>query len=190
MSNRYDNLPLNFTFRFSITTSGTPEQLAVKRRATTIAFVEGNQDADTITDSGNGFITAGFQAGDQITVVSTSGVNDGTYTIASVAAGTITLLRRNDLTTETAGAAGTVTLTAPKTIPNGISLNIKARSNNTGDITVGYSSATALNTAGASVVLDANESIGMQVTSTDVVWLDSTVSGETVEVWFEKALQA
>ena len=175
------------TFRFSVTTSGTPEQLTVKRRAATIAFNENTPNNDSITDSANGFLAAGFQPGDQITV-SGSASNDGTYEIATVAAGTITLRSREDLTTEAAGS--TVTLTAPKSVPEGISLNIKAMNSNTGNITVGYSSATALNTAGASVVLDANESIGVQLSSTDVIWLDATVSGETVEVWFEKNIQA
>src|SRR3990167_9780562 len=128
MSNRTHNLPLNFTFQFNVQTSGTPEVLAVKRRATTIAFSENTADPDTITDSGNGFLAAGFQAGDQITVVSTSALNDGTYTIGSVVAGTITLLARNDLTTETAGAAGTGTITAPKTVPGGGSGKIKKAS--------------------------------------------------------------
>ena len=105
-------------------------------------------------------------------------------------AGTITLLARNDLTTETAGAAGTVVITAPKTVPDGISVNIKTARGNTGDIVVGYSSATALNTATAGVILDANESIGVQVPSTDAIWLDTTVSGEGVQVWFEKNIQA
>jgi len=190
MSNRNSNLPLPFIFQFAITASGTPEKLTVKRRATTIAFVEGNADRDTITDSANGFLIAGFQPGDQITVVSTSAVNDGTYTIHSVTAGVITLASRNDLTTETAGAAGTVKLTAPKSVPDGISVNIKTKKANTGDITVGYSSETALNTTTGNIILDANESIGLQVSSTDSIWLDATVSGEIVEVWFEKNIQA
>ena len=187
MSNRSFNLPIPFTFQFNVTTSGTPEQLQVKRRAATIAFNENTPDSDTITDSGNGFLTAGFQAGDQITV-SGSASNDGTYTISSVAAGTITLLARNDLATEAAGA--TVVLTAPKTVPDGISVNIKAKNANTGNITVGYSSATALNTGTGWMSLDNNESIGIQVQNIDALWLDATVSGEGVEVWFEKNLQA
>lgn len=187
MSNRTNNLPLNFTFQFNIQTSGTPEQLQVKLRAATIAFNENSGAADTITDSGSGFLVAGFQAGDQITVAG-SASNDGTYTIGSVAAGTITLLARNDLATEAAGA--TVTLTAPKSVPDGISVNIKAKNANTGNITVGYSSDTALNTGTGWVSLDNNESIGIQVQNTDTIWLDATVSGEGVEVWFEKNLQA
>ena len=187
MGNRTNNLPVPFCFNFAITTSGTPEQLTVKRRAATIAFVEGNADADTITDTGSGFLIAGFQPGDQVTV-SGSASNDGTYTIASVTAGTITLLGRNDLTTEAAGA--TVKLTAPKKVPDGIGVTVKAKNANTGIIHLGYSSATALNTAGASFTLDNNESVGLQVDSTENIWLDSTVSGEGVEILFEKQLQA
>lgn len=187
MTNRLTNLPLNFTFQFDVQTSGTPEQLQVKQRAATIAFKDNTNDPDTITDSGSGFLVAGFQAGDQITV-SGSTSNDGTYTIASVVAGTITLLARNELTTEVAGS--TITLTAPKSVPDGISVNIKAKKANTGDITYGYSSATALNTGTGWASLDANESVGVQVQNTDTIWLDSTVDGEGVEVWFEKNLQA
>src|SRR3990167_6604314 len=112
MSNRATNLEVPFTFQFNVQTSGTPEQLLIKRRATTIAFSENDPDADTITDSGNGFLVAGFQAGDQITVVSTSGANDGTYIVNTVAAGTLTLRPADDLTTETAGAGGPATRVA------------------------------------------------------------------------------
>ena len=187
MSNRNFNLPLNFSFQFNVTASGTPEQLQVKRRVATIAFNENTPAADTITDSASGFLVAGFQPGDQLTV-SGSTSNDGTYVIASVTAGTIILLDRNDLATEAAGA--TVKLTAPKAVPDGVSINIKAKNANTGNITVGYSSASALNTGTGWISLDNNESIGVQVQSTDSIWLDSTVSGEGVEVWFEKNLQA
>lgn len=75
--------------------------------ATTIAFV--NSDPDTITDSGNGFVAAGFVAGDTI-IVSGSTSNDGTYTIATVAAGTLTLTSGAVLTPE--GAGDSVTITA------------------------------------------------------------------------------
>src|SRR3990167_1254008 len=190
MSTRLTNLSTPFSLQFNVTASSTPEQLAVKRRATTIAFVENSADADTITDSGNGFLVAGFQPGDQITVSSTSGVNDGTYVIGSVVAGTITLLARNDITTETAGAAGTVTITAPKAVPDGISVTIKAKNENTGNITVGYSSATALNTGTGWYSLDNNETITLQVEKISNVWLDATVTGEGVEVIYEKSVQA
>jgi len=173
MTTRLTNTNLLFTFQFLVTSSGTPEQLSVKRRATTIAFVENDASADTITDSSSLFLVTGFQAGDQITV-SGSASNDGTYVIASVTAGTITLLARNDLTTESAGAT----------------VNIKAKKANSGDITVGYSSATALNTGTGWVSLDANESLGVQVENINAIWLDATTTGEGVEVWFEKNVQA
>jgi len=75
--------------------------------AATIAFVD--SDPDTITDSGDGFVSAGFSAGDKI-VVSGSTSNDGTYEIASVVAGTITLDAADELAAE--GASATVTITA------------------------------------------------------------------------------
>lgn len=60
------------------------------------AFVDGGGSADTITDSGNGFITAGFAPG-QVLFCSgaTTSANDTAVTgaiIQGVAAGTITLL--------------------------------------------------------------------------------------------------
>jgi len=187
MTSRLTNLSTPFVFNFAITASGTPEQLTVKRRAATIAFNENTGLPDTITDSASGFLVAGFQAGDQITV-SGSASNDGSYVIATVVAGTITLLGRNDLTTEAAGA--TVKIVAPKTVPDGVGVSVKAKNANTGIIHIGYSSETALNTAGASFTLDNNESIGLQVENINNVWLDATVSGEGVEVIYEKNVQA
>lgn len=72
---------------------------------TTIAFVDSNPD--TITDSGNGL--AGFRSGDSL-VVTGSASNDGTYTVDTAVAGTITLIAGDALAVEGAGA--TVTLTA------------------------------------------------------------------------------
>jgi len=190
MTTRLTNLPVPFTFQMAVTASGTPEQLMVKRRASTIAFVENDDEAiavgDTITDSASGFIVAGFQPGDVITV-SGSTSNDGTYTIKTVTAGTITLLDKDDLVDE--GAAATVKITVTKYIPDGVSVTIKAKNANTGIIHVGYSSATALNTGGGSFTLDNNEAVSLQVNSTDLVWLDATVSGEGVEVIYEKNTQ-
>jgi len=85
--------------------------------ADTIAFVDSNPD--TITDSGNGFVTAGFVAGDKIVVSGTSN-NNGTYTIDTVAAGTITLIASDALTAEGAGTdftivAGTIVKTGTST---------------------------------------------------------------------------
>lgn len=187
MTTRLTNLATPFTFQFLVTTSGTPEQLTVKRWAATIAFNENTPAADTITDSANGFLVAGFQAGDQITV-SGSASNDGTYTINTVAAGTITLLSRNDLATEAAGA--TVKIVAPKTVPDGVAVTVKAMYSNAGTIRVADSSAKALNTTTGGFGLRNNESVGLQVENINNIWLDATVTGEGVEVIFEKSVQA
>ena len=80
--------------------------------AITIAFTD--DDPDTITDSGNGFITAGFKAGDLVTV-SGSTSNDGNYTIdtGGVAAGVLTLVIGDSLTAEIAGDNVTVFTALP-----------------------------------------------------------------------------
>lgn len=85
--------------------------------AITIAFV--NSDPDTITDSGNGFLLAGFRSGDKITV-SGSTSNDGTYTIASVTAGTITLDVSDSLVNEDAGDYVIIKTNAPGPTSYGI----------------------------------------------------------------------
>ncbi len=72
---------------------------------TGIALVD--SDPDTITDTGDGFITAGFEAGHKITI-SGSTADDGDYTIATVAAGTITLVAGDAFTGE--GAGNTITI--------------------------------------------------------------------------------
>ena len=73
-----------------------------------IAFVD--SDPDTITDTGTGFVTAGFAAGMPITV-SGAGEDDNNTTfhnIATVAAGTITLQSGDELTAELAGESITI----------------------------------------------------------------------------------
>ncbi|GAG89703.1 unnamed protein product, partial [marine sediment metagenome] len=69
----------------------------------TIKFDDNEADADTITDSGDGFVTAGFVPGDKITITGSTS-NDGDYTIGSedtdVTAGVLTLIATDELTTE------------------------------------------------------------------------------------------
>lgn len=75
-----------------------------------IAFVDSGPD--TITDSGSGFVSAGFVAGDMIQVTNaTQSANNIIYTIASIVAGTITLITTDTVTTENADATE-ITLTA------------------------------------------------------------------------------
>jgi len=74
---------------------------------TNVAFVAGSGNTrDTITDSGNGFSTDGFAAGQRITVDGSTS-NDGEYTIYSVSStgGTITLTSIGQLTSES-GVSG------------------------------------------------------------------------------------
>ncbi|MEQ1827490.1 MAG: HET-C-related protein, partial [Pirellula sp.] len=82
----------------------------------TIAFTNGTPAPDTITDSGNGFVLAGFQPGMKITVRgSASGQNDGTFTIATVTPGVLTLIGTDSLTTQPVQPAGSsVSLTLHK----------------------------------------------------------------------------
>ena len=76
---------------------------------TTYAAVDSNPD--TITDSSNGFIDAGFQAGSTITVSGSSeGANNTTHVIASVAAGTLTLTGASSLAADGAGDDWTISV--------------------------------------------------------------------------------
>jgi phage tail sheath gpL-like len=73
--------------------------------ADTIAFADSNPD--TITDTGNAFITSGFKPGQKINV--TNGLNDGqSYTINTVAAGLITLSPNDVVVPEVAGTSITI----------------------------------------------------------------------------------
>jgi hypothetical protein len=80
-----------------------------------LTFVDGGVGADSITDSGNGFIDAGFAPGQKLFVQgATTPGNDTGITgerILTVAAGTITFATASVATGE-AGAAGTVVAVA------------------------------------------------------------------------------
>ena len=77
------------------------EDMQVFIDGTTIAFVDGGGSSDTITDSGNGFVTAGFATTDKIRVIG-SASNDGDYQLTDAVAGTLTVAT-NSFTEETAG---------------------------------------------------------------------------------------
>lgn len=78
--------------------------------ANTIAFV--NSTPATITDSGSGFVTAGFTVGQKIAVAGST-ANAGVYEIATVVAGTLTLKTGQFLTAESAGPKITIAAGAP-----------------------------------------------------------------------------
>lgn len=184
MSLRLTNLPNLRIWRFAITAAGTAEQLTLKLRVATIAFNNNSatNTADTITDSGNGFLTAGFKAGDNITVSGASNAgNNSSFVIASVVAGTITLTRSNVLTTEVAGA--TVKIVATLAVSDGVEVTIKAKQANTGNIFLSHSSTGATATKGW--ILRPNESLALQVSKTDLVYVDAANSADEVECSLE-----
>lgn len=74
--------------------------------ATTVSFAD--TDPDTILDSLNGFVDAEFSADMEI-VIEGSEHNNGMYTIASVVAGTITLVSTDTLVAEAVGNEITIT---------------------------------------------------------------------------------
>ncbi len=76
--------------------------------ASTIAFHDNGVDPDTITGSANQFLNYNFAVGMPL-VVSGSTLNDGTYTITGVTAGTLTLDSADVLADEAAGASVTLT---------------------------------------------------------------------------------
>lgn len=90
-------------------TGTTLTKQGVLAAKTTIAFVVGNGSTvnATVTDSANGFLTAGFAAGDTL-YVSGSVSNNRNFTIASVTAGTIKLIMSDILVAEAAGASVTL----------------------------------------------------------------------------------
>lgn len=75
----------------------------------TISFVAGDGVFvnPTILDSANDFVAAGFAAGDIINVTGSIS-NNGVFTVASVAAGVLTLIMSNVLVNEAAGSAVTI----------------------------------------------------------------------------------
>jgi len=85
-------------------------------KKTTIAFVHNQPSSnDTITDSANGFVTAGFTAGQKIAVTGSEVVTNNTvYTIKTVAAGTLTLSDNDVVTDELAGNIITIAAGCPK----------------------------------------------------------------------------
>lgn len=89
--------------------------------AATVSFAAASGSTPAkINDSANGFVDKRFRSEQPIKIATTSGTNDGTYTIAAmgVSRGTLTLSTSDSLTTETAATAGTVTIYAVAYQPN------------------------------------------------------------------------
>jgi hypothetical protein len=190
---RLTNLNSIETIRKVVTSSGTPEVLSPQYTATTIAFANNwtvltPTTRDTITDSAAQFLVEGFAAGDVIDITGSTS-NDGQYEIYSVAAGTITLTKSGILTSEIAGDVVTVNSLHGVKVPDGCHVVIKAEDDNTGNITLGDTSAKALNTNANyfnNFTLSKGQSVEVYIKNLNLVWFDATVSDDGVEIIFEK----
>jgi len=185
---RHINLASFDTLRKVITTAGMPEILSPKYTAATIAFNNNGDTADTITDSASQFVVEGFRAGDVINITGSTS-NNVQVTVATVAAGTLTLTKSGILTTEVAGDAVTLDLLHGRKVEDGVAVTIKALSSNTGTITLGPTSARALSSNtnyDSNFSLLQNQSVSLQVKNLKDIWMDATVSGEGVQIAFEK----
>jgi len=193
---RHTNLSGFNPIQKNVTTSGTPVKLSPYFTDTSIAFNNNSGTPptaatnDTITDSNSGFVTAGFQAGDVLLISgSTSNDTAAGYKILTAAAGTLTLDFSGRLTTEIAGDSVTLQTLHGAKIEDGVEVIVKAKTNNTGIITLGPTSARALNTNTAyfsNFRLSSNQAASLQVKNLDEIWMDATVSGEGVEILFER----
>jgi hypothetical protein len=98
-----------FPFSGGFVLNGRPATFHIHKTAATLAIVAGTPD--TITDTGSGFVTAGFKAGDTIILEGVTEEDDELKmrVVASVAAGILTLSNTvADLTDQAAGIAFTI----------------------------------------------------------------------------------
>lgn len=86
---------------------------------------------------------------------------------------------------KTVTTSGTPVQLASKLIPDGAALIVKAKTSNTGTITVGFSSSTALNSGTSHLKLTPGVAVAIQVRNADAIWIDATVSSEGVELLVE-----
>ena len=165
-----------------ITTAGTPEHLGGWMKNNTISY---DSSTKTIADSDSAFITKGFKAGDVIDL-SGSTSNDGTYTISTIAAGSIVVVEDIALT-EIAGDVTTITANSrhPQDVDDGISVVIRANPANTGYVYIGSSSANALSSSNNNMPLSPNSTCSMQVTNLNSIWVDTATSANSVIYQFE-----
>lgn len=164
-------------------TSGTPGSTnkfatendssnGVTYTASTLSFTASTK---TIADSANGFVTANFRAGDSITVTG-SASNNGTYTLVSVAAGSIVVVEA--LVDEAAGASVTMTsVTANKLI----------RANSSGKLpfafySTSYNGTTTKNAADASTTQTIAHGMGVKPAFVQIIARSgATSAGATFE---------
>ncbi len=162
-----------------VDTSGTPERLGGYYTNTTIAFVDSGPD--TLTDTDNLFLSKMLKAGMRINI-SGSTSNDGNYTIASVVAGTITLIAGDSLTAEIAGDTIVITPLARIFCK---SIDIQVPEGNTGNGAVGDSNVDRATGQGVEVTpLNAYTKEGVYL---DDLWIDA-VTAEALSISYEEVL--
>ena len=144
-------------------TATTLTKQGVIPAATTIAFVAGTTGTvpPTITDSANGFVTAGFAAGDTLYVTGSS-ANSRNFTIGSVTAGTITLIMTDVLTSEIAGPS--------ITLHNGEPTWLSSRFIKTGTRAITYNGVGYTYTGGESTATLTGLTAFPAITIGDAVW--------------------
>lgn len=160
--------------------TGTAERLGGFMTAATIAF--NNLTPATITDSGSGFLSKMLKAGMRIEV-SGSGSNDGKYTIASVVAGTITLIAGDVLADEVAGATVTISCLDKIFCKK---VNIQALEGNTANIAFGDDN--ALVSSGQGMILSPLSETYREGVYLSDIYVDVGVNGEGVSVAYEEVL--
>ncbi len=79
-------------------------------------------------------------------------------------------------------ASGTPVKLPAQSVDGDQSILIKAKTTNTGIITVGNSSDSALNSGSGHFKLAAGEALELSSNNSGNVWIDATVSGEGVEI--------
>lgn len=82
---------------------------------------------------------------------------------------------------KTVTTSGTPVQLANQSVENDQIVLLKAKASNTGSITVGFNSASALYSGSGFFKLAAGQAIEIRCTNTNLIWIDSTVNGEGVE---------
>lgn len=143
--------------------------------ANTIAYVPAAEPVGpTITDTGNGFIDAGFKAGTAIRVVG-SASNDGAFLITTVTAGTLELDGSTDLIVEAAGTTNQI-----YKVFSMLSLVVIASKSNAGVVYIGASGVSSAN--GAEISPGLSSTIGIRDLSK--VFVDVATTNDDVTFGF------
>lgn len=156
-------------------TSTTLTKQGVMTSKTTIGFVAGTPGliAATITDSGNGFLTAGFGAGDTLNVTG-SASNSRIFKVGSVTAGIITLVMSETLVTEAAGPS--------VTLHNGFPTWASARFFTTGTRSININGTSYTYTGGESTDTLTGVATLPAITAGQASWQDSSVIANPMSI--------